>query len=85
MTRLLDSAGIAFGMGSSVIANGNGPSGGYPDRVRNQRQHGIWVLERYAAIEGGMVQPRCCHTRLKKMARLSGRLLLKVSRMINPT
>ncbi|TQO88875.1 SslE/AcfD family lipoprotein zinc metalloprotease [Vibrio cholerae] len=53
VARLLDSAGIAFGMGSSVIANGNGPSGGYPDRVRNQRQHGIWVLERYAAIEGG--------------------------------
>ncbi|QIL86439.1 SslE/AcfD family lipoprotein zinc metalloprotease [Vibrio sp. HDW18] len=50
--RLLDSAGIAFGMGSSVVADGNGPSGGYPDRVRNQRQHGIWVLERYAAVNG---------------------------------
>ncbi|ENM5739949.1 SslE/AcfD family lipoprotein zinc metalloprotease [Vibrio mimicus] len=52
VARLLDSAGIAFGMGSSVVANGNGPSGGYPDRVRNQRQHGIWVLERYAAVAG---------------------------------
>lgn len=53
MTRLLDSAGIAFGMGGSVVANGNGPSGGYPDRVRNQRQYGIWVLERYSAVDGG--------------------------------
>ncbi|MGL4830601.1 MAG: SslE/AcfD family lipoprotein zinc metalloprotease, partial [Vibrio sp.] len=52
VARLLDSAGIAFGMGQSVVANGNGPSGGYPDRVRNQRQHGMWVLERYAAVEG---------------------------------
>ncbi len=50
--RLLDSAGIAFGMGSSVVADGNGPSAGYPDRVRNQREHGIWVLERYAAVDG---------------------------------
>ncbi|WP_309303988.1 SslE/AcfD family lipoprotein zinc metalloprotease, partial [Vibrio metoecus] len=50
--RLLDSAGIAFGMGSSVVADGNGPSAGYPDRPRNQREHGIWVIERYAAVEG---------------------------------
>ncbi|MBY6186591.1 SslE/AcfD family lipoprotein zinc metalloprotease [Marinobacter hydrocarbonoclasticus] len=52
VARLLDSAGIAFGMGGSVVANGNGPSGGYPDRVRNQRSNGIWVLERYAAVDG---------------------------------
>ncbi|POC57733.1 hypothetical protein CRN32_06075, partial [Vibrio vulnificus] len=32
VARLLDSAGIAFGMGQSVVPNGNGPSGGYPDR-----------------------------------------------------
>lgn len=50
--RLLDSAGIAFGMGTSVVGDGNGPSAGYEDRVRNQRQHGIWVLERYAAVDG---------------------------------
>ncbi|MBY5979170.1 SslE/AcfD family lipoprotein zinc metalloprotease [Ferrimonas balearica] len=52
LARLLDSAGIAFGMNGSVVADGNGPSAGYPDRVRNQRGHGIWVLERYAAVEG---------------------------------
>lgn len=51
LSRLLDSAGIAFGMGGSVIANGNGPSGGYADRVRNQRGNGIWIIERYAAVE----------------------------------
>lgn len=52
VARLLDSAGIAFGMGGSVVANGNGPSGGYPDRVRSQRGDGIWVIERYAPVEG---------------------------------
>ncbi|MGI2259696.1 SslE/AcfD family lipoprotein zinc metalloprotease [Shewanella sp. GXUN23E] len=52
VARLLDSAGIAFGMGGSVVANGNGPSGGYPDRVRSQRGQGIWVIERYAAVQG---------------------------------
>ncbi|ABZ78039.1 conserved hypothetical protein [Shewanella halifaxensis HAW-EB4] len=52
LSRLLDSAGIAFGMGGSVVANGNGPSGGYADRVRNQRGDGIWIIERYAAVEG---------------------------------
>ncbi len=52
VSRLLDSAGIAFGMGGSVVANGNGPSGGYPDRVRSQRGQGIWVLERYTPTQG---------------------------------
>ncbi|WP_061012577.1 SslE/AcfD family lipoprotein zinc metalloprotease [Photobacterium leiognathi] len=46
-TRLLDGAGLAIN-GQST-AGGNGPSYGYPDRVRSQRQHGYWVLERYAA------------------------------------
>ncbi|KJF97910.1 SslE/AcfD family lipoprotein zinc metalloprotease [Photobacterium leiognathi] len=45
-TRLLDGAGLAIN-GQST-AGGNGPSYGYPDRVRSQRQHGYWVLERYA-------------------------------------
>ncbi|HCH0394809.1 TPA: SslE/AcfD family lipoprotein zinc metalloprotease [Vibrio parahaemolyticus] len=49
VSRLLDAAGIAFGIGESVARDGNGPNGGYPDRVRSQRQQGIWVLERYAA------------------------------------
>lgn len=53
VSRLLDAAGIAFGIGESVALNGNGPNGGYPDRVRSQRQQGIWVLERYAAVDGG--------------------------------
>lgn len=51
ISRLLDSAGIAFGIGNSVVADGNGPSGGHPDRPRSQREHGIWVIERYAAVE----------------------------------
>ena len=51
LSRLLDSAGIAFGMGQSVVANGNGPGSGYPNRVRNQREHGIWVIERYDAVQ----------------------------------
>ncbi|KJF92848.1 Accessory colonization factor AcfD [Photobacterium angustum] len=45
-TRLLDGAGLAIN--GQSIAGGNGPSYGYPDRVRSQRQHGYWVLERYA-------------------------------------
>lgn len=52
LSRLLDSSGIAFGMGGSVVANGNGPSGGYADRVRNQRGDGIWIIERYEAVTG---------------------------------
>lgn len=51
ISRLLDSAGIAFGIGNSVVADGNGPSGGHPDCPRSQREHGIWVIERYAAVE----------------------------------
>ncbi|KPA51362.1 Accessory colonization factor AcfD [Photobacterium leiognathi subsp. mandapamensis] len=50
-TRLLDGAGLAIN-GQSTIS-GNGPSYGYPDRVRSQRQHGFWVLERYAAVKDG--------------------------------
>ncbi|MCG3863985.1 MULTISPECIES: SslE/AcfD family lipoprotein zinc metalloprotease [unclassified Photobacterium] len=50
-TRLLDGAGLAIN-GQST-AGGNGPSYGYPDRVRSQRQHDYWVLERYAAVKDG--------------------------------
>ncbi|QDF65360.1 DUF4092 domain-containing protein [Shewanella sp. SNU WT4] len=54
--RLLDSAGIAFGQGNSVVNNGNGPSGGYPDRPRSQRERGIWVIERYSAVKNSQDQ-----------------------------
>lgn len=52
LARLLDSAGIAFGIGQNVVNNGNGPNQGYPDRVRSHNQLGAWVIERYAAVEG---------------------------------
>ncbi|MCL1039860.1 SslE/AcfD family lipoprotein zinc metalloprotease [Shewanella submarina] len=52
VSRLLDSAGIAFGMGGSVVANGNGHVNGHPGKARSQRGEGIWVIERYAAVEG---------------------------------
>lgn len=51
VSRLLDSAGIAFGMGDSVVANGNGPVNGKIS-PRSQRGDGIWVIERYAAVDG---------------------------------
>ena len=63
IARLFDSAGLAFGMNDSVVSNGNGPSGGYPDRVRSHREHGSWVIERYAAVSGGAgVQPKLPYT-----------------------
>lgn len=52
VSRLLDSAGIAFGMGNSVVSNGNGPVNGHPNKPRSQRGNGIWVIERYSAING---------------------------------
>lgn len=51
--RLLDAAGIAFGMGESVVPNGNGPNDGYADRVRSNREYGLYIIERYAAVSGG--------------------------------
>ncbi|WP_232610286.1 SslE/AcfD family lipoprotein zinc metalloprotease [Photobacterium phosphoreum] len=48
--RLFDSVGIAVN-GESVVQNG-GPSWGYPDRIRSQREHDFWVIERYAAVKG---------------------------------
>lgn len=53
LSRLLDAAGIAFGMGESVVPNGNGPNYGYIDRIRAQREFGFYVIERYPAAEGG--------------------------------
>ncbi|WP_163390510.1 SslE/AcfD family lipoprotein zinc metalloprotease [Enterovibrio norvegicus] len=51
--RLLDAAGIAFGMGGSVVPTGNGPNDGYADRVRSNREHGLWIIERYATVTEG--------------------------------
>ncbi|MDD1793381.1 SslE/AcfD family lipoprotein zinc metalloprotease [Enterovibrio sp. ZSDZ42] len=50
--RLLDAAGIAFGMGESVVPTGNGPNDGYADRVRSNREYGLYIIERYAPIDG---------------------------------
>ncbi|PSU23294.1 Accessory colonization factor AcfD [Photobacterium kishitanii] len=55
--RLLDGAGLALN-GHSVISNG--PSYGYPDRVRAQREHGFWVIERYESSKdevSGQIKP----------------------------
>ncbi|PMN92278.1 SslE/AcfD family lipoprotein zinc metalloprotease [Enterovibrio norvegicus] len=51
--RLLDAAGIAFGMGGSVVPTGNGPNDGYADRVRANREYGLWIIEHYATVANG--------------------------------
>ncbi|SKA71241.1 SslE/AcfD family lipoprotein zinc metalloprotease [Enterovibrio nigricans] len=51
--RFLDAAGIAFGMGDTVVLNGNGPNDGYADRPRANREHALWIIERYAAKSEG--------------------------------
>ena len=56
--RLLDGAGLALN-GHSVI--NSGPNG-YPDRVREQREHGFWIIERYAAIQGEDNKPALPYT-----------------------
>ncbi|RYU68456.1 DUF4092 domain-containing protein [Aliivibrio finisterrensis] len=63
IARLFDSAGLAFGMNNSVVSNGNGPSGGYPDRVRSHQEYGSWVIESYAAVsEGAGAAPKLPYT-----------------------
>ncbi|MCL4133746.1 UNVERIFIED_CONTAM: hypothetical protein GTU68_060114 [Idotea baltica] len=63
IARLFDSAGLAFGMNNSVVSNGNGPNGGYPDRTRSHREYGSWVIERYAAVsEGAGAAPKLPYT-----------------------
>ena len=56
--RLLDGAGLALN-GHSVI--NSGPNGS-PDRVREQREHGFWIIERYAAIQGEDNKPALPYT-----------------------
>lgn len=51
--RLLDAAGIAFGMGESVVKNGNGSGNANPENPRANREYGYYVIERYPAVEGG--------------------------------
>ncbi|MGF1724741.1 SslE/AcfD family lipoprotein zinc metalloprotease [Photobacterium nomapromontoriensis] len=53
LARLLDSAGIAFGMGGSVVPNGNGPSNARPDKPHTHSQYGTWMISRYAAVSPG--------------------------------
>ncbi|MEC9494374.1 MULTISPECIES: lipoprotein metalloprotease SslE [Escherichia] len=47
--RLLDAAGLSMALNKSVV---NNDPQGYPDRVRQQREKGIWVYERYPAADG---------------------------------
>ncbi|WP_239996709.1 SslE/AcfD family lipoprotein zinc metalloprotease [Photobacterium phosphoreum] len=56
--RLLDGAGLALN-GHSVVTSG---PNGYPDRVREQREYGFWVIERYAAIQGEDNKPALPYT-----------------------
>ena len=56
--RLLDGAGLALN-GHSVI--NSGPNGS-PGSVREQREHGFWIIERYAAIQGEDNKPALPYT-----------------------
>ena len=56
--RLLDGAGLALN-GHSVI--NSGPNGS-PGSVREQREYGFWVIERYAAIQGEDNKPALPYT-----------------------
>ncbi|EJH1737058.1 lipoprotein metalloprotease SslE [Escherichia coli] len=47
--RLLDAAGLSMALNKSVV---NTDPQGYPNRVRQQREKGIWVYERYPLVEG---------------------------------
>lgn len=47
--RLLDAAGLSMALNKSVV---NNDPQGYPDRVRQQREKGIWVYERYPFVDG---------------------------------
>lgn len=49
--RLLDAAGLSMALNKSV--ENNDPQG-YPNRVRQQRATGIWVYERYPAVDGAL-------------------------------
>ncbi|WP_420812795.1 SslE/AcfD family lipoprotein zinc metalloprotease [Photobacterium phosphoreum] len=54
--RLLDGAGLALN-GHSVVTSG---PNGYPDRVREQREYGFWVIERYESAKdeaSGEIKP----------------------------
>ncbi|EET1435145.1 TPA: lipoprotein metalloprotease SslE [Escherichia coli] len=46
--RLLDAAGLSMALNKSVV---NTDPQGYPNRVRQQREKGIWVYERYPAVD----------------------------------
>ncbi|EGY0316932.1 SslE/AcfD family lipoprotein zinc metalloprotease [Escherichia coli] len=49
--RLLDAAGLSMALNKSVV---NNDPQGYPNRVRQQRATGIWVYERYPAVDGAL-------------------------------
>lgn len=47
--RLLDAAGLSMALNKSVV---NTDPQGYPDRVRQLNEKGMWVYERYPLVEG---------------------------------
>ncbi|TGC02887.1 lipoprotein metalloprotease SslE [Escherichia sp. E2661] len=47
--RLLDAAGLSMALNKSVV---NNDPQGYPDRVRQLNEKGMWVYERYPLVEG---------------------------------
>ncbi|MGE9527292.1 hypothetical protein, partial [Escherichia coli] len=49
--HLLDAAGLSMALNKSVV---NNDPQGYPNRVRQQRATGIWVYERYPAVDGAL-------------------------------
>ncbi|EOX8193669.1 SslE/AcfD family lipoprotein zinc metalloprotease [Escherichia coli] len=49
--RLLDAAGLSMSLNKSVV---NNDPQGYPNRVRQLREKGIWVYERYPVVEGAL-------------------------------
>lgn len=49
--RLLDAAGLSMALNKSVV---NNDPQGYPDRVRQLNEKGMWVYERYPVVEGAL-------------------------------
>lgn len=64
--RLLDAAGLSMALNKSVV---NNDPQGYPNRVRQQRATGIWVYERYPAVDGALP-----YTIDSKTGKLSGNI-----------
>lgn len=66
--RLLDAAGLSMALNKSVV---NNDPQGYPNRVRQQRATGIWVYERYPAVDGAL--PYTIDSKTGEVMEISGR------------